>query len=89
MGRGCLIVKKGYVALVNHQNLMTHKSTLKVISNIIGAYFFCIRVYHFWIRFSDWPIFRMDKILRVVKAMEEWEPYGIVTHSHLYLYKFF
>ena len=32
---------------------------------------------------------RMDKIFRVVKAIAEWEPHGIVTHSHLSLYKYF
>ena len=31
---------------------------------------------------------RTDKILRVTKAIAEWESHGIVTHSHLSLYKF-
>ena len=32
---------------------------------------------------------RTDKILRVVKAIAEWEPHGIVIHIHLSLYKIF
>ena len=32
---------------------------------------------------------RMNKIFRVTKAIVEWEPHGIFTHSHLSLYKFF
>ena len=32
---------------------------------------------------------RMHRILRVMKAIAEWEPHGIITHSYPSLYKFF
>ena len=32
---------------------------------------------------------QIDKIFGDIKAIAEWEPHGIITHSYLSLYKFF